>query len=300
MYYTKFDTNDGIEFTPIEKPEQIENIDIECQTQNISNSELTNTTTICCICLENNDLSSTQLNCRCKARLHIKCIEEMRKNKIKKCPLCSDTIVSKKSIKLNNFIIIIIIILFFTFIVELFLIMNLIFYPSERKYCDNVYRKCEFYKVNGILINNTMSIDVKNFIPEYKLISTYEYGENENCINMDYHIYTSYEDIRTVKEKTSNINTDIFVSYLDKSKCKYNYRYYNPIMFYTRLFSIIHLIVMIVCCLFTSATKYMSDNNYNINFITLLDIFGFVSYIGLVMSTFISFYYILISSYNSL
>lgn len=81
MSYTKFNTNNGIEFIPLEKPEQIDQINIEAQPQN-NFSELTNSDTICCICLENNNLTNTQLNCRCNAIMHKKCIEEMCKKKL--------------------------------------------------------------------------------------------------------------------------------------------------------------------------------------------------------------------------
>jgi hypothetical protein len=264
-------------------------------------SELTNQGTICCICLENNDLTSIQLNCRCKAIMHKKCIEEMRKNNIKKCPLCSDTVEAKKLSKSIIYILsklvltLFMVIMLFTYLVNiLYILPSVIFFPSIFKYCDNIYNKCEYYKVNGILINNTISIEVKNFIPEYNLISTYKYNKNETCINMDYHKYTSYKQIQIVKEKTININKDIFVSYLDKSKCVDNYKYYNPPILYTKFFGIAHLICVCSFILFVKLQNYIIENNYNIIFKSLSFIFIIVCGINLVIVTFISAYYIIL------
>lgn len=72
----------------------------------------------------------------------------------------------------------------------------IIFPITNIKYCNNIYRKCEYYKANGNLINNTINVDMKKFIHEYNLISTYQYNKNETCTNMNYHAYTSHEDMQ--------------------------------------------------------------------------------------------------------
>lgn len=187
--------------------------------------------------------------------------------------MCSDTLkVNESSDTIISIFSIFILVLFFTvfsytYIVNAFYILpSVIFYPSSFNYCDNIYRKCEYYKVNGNLINNTISVEVKNFIPEYNLISTYQYNKNETCINIDYHKYTSYEDVLIVKEKTINTNKIIFVSYLDKSKCLNNYKYYNPSMLYTKFFGILNLLCMGLFGSFVILHKYLIENNYNIVF----------------------------------
>jgi len=188
----------------------------------------------------------------------------------------------------------------FTYFVNvIYILPSVIFYPSVFKYCDNIYNKCEYYKVNGNLINNTISVEVKNFIPEYNLISTYQYNKNVTCINMDYRKYTSYEDIQIVKEKTININNDIFVSYLDKSKCVDNYKYYNPLMLYTKFFGISHLLCMGLFGLFTTLHYYFTENNYNVIFKSLSLVFNLVSGVNLVIITFISAYYNIIFIYKN-
>ena len=146
-------------------------------------------------------------------------------------------------------------------------------------------------KVNGILINNTISIDIDNFIPKYNLISTYKYNNNETCINMNYHKYTSYEETQIVKEKTINMNKDIFISYLDKSKCKEDYIYYNPRIFYTHFFAFAHFISSGILIYFVELEKYMIEKNYNIIFKSLSKLFTFVFGLNLILMTFISTYY---------
>lgn len=287
MSYEKLVSVDGIEFTSLREPEQTnieteqdqEQIDIEAQ------NTLEDKSTTCCVYLE-----------------------EMKKNKIKKCPICSDVInKSPKSIIVNLiklFISCFIPLVGFSILVNSYYILpSVIFFPSVFNYCDNIYHKCEYYKVHGKLINNTIIVDVKNFIPQYNLISTYEYGENgenEKCINIDYHKYTSLEDIQIVKEKTINIEKDIFVSYLDKSKCKDNYKYYNPLMLYSKFFGIINLISMGVFALFVKLRNYSIENNYNIVLKNFSLIFIFVFGINYIITTFISSYYNILLLYDLL
>lgn len=188
MFYTKFNTSDGIEFIPLKEPEPEPEPETETETEsepeqkqkdiksqiqnnlnylNNSNNELINSDTTCCICLENNNSTSKQLNCRCKIKIHKKCIEEMCKKNIKKCPLCSDTFyidVSNASnasnasnvseIKqyyeyvkknLNKFFLLLFItISVFTYFINIFYILpNVIFYESLNNYCNDIYKKCE-------------------------------------------------------------------------------------------------------------------------------------------------------------
>lgn len=270
MSYEKLVSVDGIEFTTLRGLEQTnieteqEQIDIEAQ----------NTT---------EDKSTT-----CYIYL-----EEMIKNKLLK-----SIIVNLMKFFISCFMLLI---AFSILVNSYYTLPSIIFFPSVLNYCDNIYYKCKYYKVHGKLINNTMMVDVKNFIPQYNLISTYEYGENgknEKCINIDYHKYTSFEDIQIVKEKTINIEKDIFVSYLDKSKCKDNYEYYNPLIFYAKFFGIINLISIGVFLLFVKLHNYLIENNYNIIYKNFSLIFIFVFGINCVITTFISSYYNILLLYN--
>ena len=305
MTYEKLVSVDGIEFISLRKPEQTnietkqEQIDIEAQ------NTLEDKSTTCCICLENNNETSVEFKCRCRIKIHSACLKEMKKNRITKCPICYDSInKSQESIMGNlRLIFILCLILLFTGdgIVNFYYILpSVIFYPSVFNYCDNIYRKCEYYKVHGKLINNTITVNVKNFIPKYNLMSTYEYEENEKCINIDYHKYTSFEDIQIVKEKTINTEKNIFVSYLDKSKCKDNYEYYNPLMLYTKFFGVINLISMGVSELFIKYHDYSIENNYNVIFKFFLLVFKVAFNINYVITTFISSYYNFFLIYRTL
>ena len=288
MSYEKLKSVDGIEFIPIKESEQVnieteqEQIDIEAQ--NTLEHKSTTSTLTCCICLENNDETSIKLKCRCGTKIHLKCIEEMKKNNITKCPMCSDIVIKKvqkeQSIikKIINFIIAIFIITsFFTYIVELFYILpSVIFFPSERKYCDNVYRKCEYFQVSGIIINNTINVKINDFIPQYNLISTYQYenrGLNKTCVSEDFHTYSSYEDAQIVKKLTINTDKKIFVLNSDNLLCKDKYRYYNTEMIYSQILGTIYLFFLIMMCLFGKLYKHVKNNNTNIIILNLCLIF---------------------------
>lgn len=284
MSYEKLKSLDGIEFIPLREPEQAnieteqEQIDIEAQ--NILEDKQTTSTITCCICLENNDKTSIKLKCRCGTKIHSACIEEMKKNNITKCPMCSDTIMKKvqkeQSIikQIINFIISIFIITsFFTYIVEIFYILpNVIFFPSERKYCDNVYQKCEYFQVSGILINNTIDVRINDFIPQYNLISTYQYenrGLNKTCVGEDYHTYSSYEDVVIVEKLIINTDKKIFVSNSDNSSCKDKYKYYNTQMIYSQILGTVNLFFLILMGLFGELYKCLKNNNTNIIILNL-------------------------------
>src|SRR3990167_4694128 len=61
------------------------NSDIE---NNISNGIITNEHGMCSICLEPNDVTSTELSCKCKNKFHKICIDEMINHNVIKCPNC--------------------------------------------------------------------------------------------------------------------------------------------------------------------------------------------------------------------
>jgi hypothetical protein len=318
MSYIKLNSIDGIGFIPLREPEKadiennedIENnkdiikaekIDIEAQNQNISNS-----TTTCVICLENNDKKSVKLNCRCKQFVHADCYKEMKKNKIIKCPICYDIVIrdQESNISINNiriiFVNVIITFVVFTILfisTELLLTsLKFIFLPSEHNYCDNIYRKCEYFKVSGILVNNTIDIKVNNFVPIYNLISTYKYDNNKTCIT-DYHTYSSYEDIQNVKELTINTNKDIFISYSNNSKCKDNYKYYNPELLYVYIYDFICLLCLSILPLSNYIQMYLKNNNYNIIIIFLHDIIHSLLTITIISTLFNFSYYRLVTLY---
>lgn len=56
--------------------------DIESNLETYSNDNL------CSICLEKNDFSSEKLTCGCVNKFHKKCVGELKKNNINKCPIC--------------------------------------------------------------------------------------------------------------------------------------------------------------------------------------------------------------------
>jgi hypothetical protein len=306
MSYIKFNSIDSIEFIPLREPEKadiennedIEKLDIEAQNQNISNS-----TTTCFICLENNDKISVKLNCRCKLFVHADCYKEMKKNKITKCPICYDIVIRYQEpntsiISIIQFIIstfvlfactFVLFAILFTILMLLLTPLNLIFFPSERNYCDNIYRKCEYFKVSGILVNNTIEIKVNNFVPIYNLISTYKYDNNKTCIT-DYHTYSSYEDIRIVKELTINTNKDIFISRSNNSKCKYNYKYYNPEILYLNISDLLCLLFLSILPLSHHIHIVLKNNNYNVIIIILHGIIHLVLNI-IIIITLLSFSY---------
>lgn len=279
MSYEKLKSEDGIEFIPLKEPEQVnieteqEQIDIEAQ--NILEDKPTTSTITCCICLENNDETSVKLKCRCGIKIHSKCFDEMKKNKIIKCPMCSDIVMKKvqkeQSIikEIIDFIIAICMITtFFTYFVELLYILpNVIFFPSERKYCDNVYRKCEYFQVSGILINNTIDVRINDFIPQYNLISIYQYengGLNKTCVSEDFHTYSSYEDVLIVEKLTINTDKKIFVSNSDNSSCKDKYKYYNTQMIYSQILGTVNLFFFILMGLFGELCERVKNNSTNI------------------------------------
>lgn len=284
MSYIKFNSiDDGIELIQLIEPEKediennedivkVEKAELDIEAQNISNS------TTCFICLENNDKKSVKLNCRCKQFVHADCYKEMMKHKITKCPICYDIVIrhQESNISINNIRIIFVnAIITFVVVTILFISTELlltslkfIFLPSERNYCDNIYRKCEYFKVSGILVNNTIITKVNNFVPIYNLISTYKYNNNKTCIT-DYHTYSSYEDIQIVKELTINTNKYIFISYSNNSKCKDNYKYYNPELSYVYILDLLCLLFLSILPLSHHIHIFLKNNNYNIIIIIL-------------------------------
>ena len=256
--------------------------------KNISN-ENTNSDSIntCVICLEENN--NTSIACKCKNKFHSKCIDDMIKNNIVNCPLCKKKI--NKSIpqaintnQINNssqvnnslredkclfnilypiFVVsvnVIGIVLCFTYIISIAnVFMTFLLFPSDLKYCDNVYKKCEYFSAHGILINNTISERIEDFELRYTLESTFKFQMQEInltgiCSNLDHHEYKSYSDALLMSSKTIGLEEKIFVSH-DYTKCKLNYRYYNPKMFAITYLSVLNLILTslaMLCCLIIS------------------------------------------------
>lgn len=118
-------------------------------------------------------------------------------------------------------------------------------YPSTNKYCDNNYKKCEYFQANGILVSNVINEKYDNFNVQYLLSSSYNWtagsssynlhnkkNKNKNrygiCHDLETHIYDSHLLASTVKEKSIGDTKNIFVSYSISSDCKLKYKWYSP------------------------------------------------------------------------
>jgi len=273
MYYKKLVSNDGIEFIPLEKPDQA-NIEtepkIDIEGQNILKDKPTTSIT-CCICLENNDNTSIKLKCSCGIKIHSKCIKEMKKNKIIKCPICSDIVI--KNNELNHPYLYSI---FLIFIVPIYIayvyimassILTIIFYPSNQKYCDNNYKICEYFYADGILVSNTIREKYENFNVKYYLSSSYNWignYKNGTCYDVETHIYDSYETALIIKEKSIGETKSIFVSYSNPANCKLKYEWYNPNKYYIYTSCIYSAIFIPFCLIYPSYINYKYGNIDNV------------------------------------
>lgn len=136
----------------------------------------------------------------------------MKKNNITKCPICNVIVVKihqdGSSDKFFFSIIMILIFpLYFYYICNMVhgIIGNVVFYSSTSKYCDNHYKMCEYFNVNGILVSNVISEKYDNFNVKYYLSSSYNWTTINNisgiCNDLETHTYDSYETSLMIKEK---------------------------------------------------------------------------------------------------
>ncbi len=84
--------NNGYELVPT-----VENL-----VESLIDNPINNQNEICCICLEQTDINCKKLSCNCIQKFHVKCIKEIEKNNLTKCPSCRKTIHYKKNSVSNN------------------------------------------------------------------------------------------------------------------------------------------------------------------------------------------------------
>jgi hypothetical protein len=207
--------------------------------------------------LENNDDISVKLKCRCGTKIHSKCFEEMKKNKMSKCPMCSDIVIKNHKPDVSkNFIfaiiMIIIVPIYIPYILNMvYCIGSIIFYPSTIKYCDNNHKMCEYFPTDGILTINTIEEKYNNFDINYYLSSSYNWTINDFgggiCYDLETHIYDSYETASIIKEKSIGETKSIFVSHSNPKNCKLDYKWYNPNKYYFYLSCIYSAIIIPFC-----------------------------------------------------
>jgi hypothetical protein len=240
--------NDDLE-SNLETTNQIELIDTD--KKNLNQNE-----DCCSICLEQNNITSIELDCGCKNKFHLGCIDELKKHKITKCPLCKKNINRNNNHDIPNNIFFLIYLLIVSIYMISFVSTTIInpvlyiFIPSELKYCDNKYYKCEYYSTKALLSNNTINENLNNFDIKYELLSSYEYLDYKNnqtktCFNLESHEFITYQEVIKVSKKTIGIEKDIFVPFDNKKSCKLNYKFYNPKKFVLNVLTIINLILMI-------------------------------------------------------
>jgi hypothetical protein len=251
----------------------------------LENSILINKDSIqdnCSICLDVNDNSSIKLECNCGNKFHSKCIKKLKEMNFENCPLCKKKIFNFNK-KIFTQILEIIFFIFFLLYLNTFgigvistTIINPIFYiltPSELKYCDNNYKKCEYYPIKAILSNNTINEKYNNFNIKYELLSSYKYidyntKQNKTCINLESHEFITYHEALIISKKNIGIEKNIFVPFDEKKNCKLYYKFYNKIKFILNQITFLNLILIIPTLLsFGILASYMEDirNNNNIS-----------------------------------
>lgn len=279
----------------------IESKQIELTDQSNNFENYSTHTQSCSICLEELDNSCLKLDCGCKNKFHAKCIDEIKKNKINKCPLCKNKIfkdnnnsVENNKLKLLEFVILVFFSIYlYTIIYCIISSMSLIMYPSELKYCDNHYKKCEYYQTSGILINNTIVEEFTNFDITYKLSSSFEYKlihENTTkiCNELETHYYDTYDSIVKISQKSIGMEKQIFVPYDTKKECRLTYKFYNPKRFIDNLFVVIFVCGIIMLTPSVFVLTYLSENPNSVN-TNIKKILKFMSLFVLCIGHFIEF-----------
>jgi len=265
----------------------------------------------CAICLEKNDLESIQLNCGCKNKFHSKCIESLNKSKINKCPICRKNINSKSyenysnecGFMCKNLIGIFIIIHAISLFLNLGLLILMILHPSELKYCDNNYIKCEYLPIQGELYLNKINKKYNDFVVEYELTSSYNYTINSQiyrCEDIEIHKYNSYEEAFEVSRESIGVTKQIYYNRNTMEKCLLEYRWYNLDNFHFISLGLIILGLNLFLILTASLIGYLESSNTNLKSIKLF--IGLVHTLGIASIQLLSilqlclFYFIL--NYN--
>jgi hypothetical protein len=250
---------------------------------NINSENIQTNQDICSICLEQNGNTSIELKCKCGNKFHSNCVKELQKHNIKKCPLCKKNISGENIVENINYIhgcfttilflfaCVYMIIIIQTYIINPF---NYIFAPSELKYCDNLYNKCEYYPVKAFLFNNTINEQFNNFDIKYELVSSYKYidydtKQNKTCINLESHEFVTYIEVLKVSKKSIGIEKNIYVPFdNNKKQCKLSYKFYNPVKFILNVITLLNFIWIIPMVIsFTMIITFveLDENIQNVN-----------------------------------
>ena len=150
------------------------------------------------------------------------------------------------------------IIMMFGIFISVIVILDVIFKPSNLNYCDNNYKKCEYYQTDGLLVNNSLIEKYYNFNIEYVLVSSYEYipySHNYNhrnnfsyeyiCKNMEIHKFDSFDEAYKVSDKSLGTVKKIFVPYDNKiTKCLTTFHFYNPRRFKLNIFAFVNIFIL--------------------------------------------------------
>lgn len=245
----------------------------------------------CSICLEMNNNTSIELKCKCGNKFHSNCVKNLKKHNIKICPLCKKNIYDTANYNtdnnyndLINGIEVFIKIIFFLFVGIYFFSFMIIFiinpvkyiiFPSELKYCDNIYYKCEYYHTRAILKNNTINELYRDFNIKYQLLSSYEYFDyktkkNTTCVNLESHEFIGLQEALKISQKSIGTEKDIFVPFNNNTNksCKLSYKFYDSIKFILNALTLLNFIWLIpIGISFSIMKNYIEPDEYiqNIN-----------------------------------
>ena len=220
---------------------------------------------------------------------------------------------SLKSLILAIFATLAILFTFGTF-VSVVALSNFILRPSYLKYCDNYYKKCEYYQTTGTLVNNTLTEKYNNFNIEYVLSSSYEYIPYSNkynnsnnysheyvCDNVQIHKFDSIDEASKVSIKSIGTVSKIFVSYDNNNKCLMNFNYYNPEHFMLNVSVVIHLFSLTIVGILLGVYNFYEiqsiENQFGkricMKFISFISGMIFIIMMGIsIISSFAVIYYI--------
>jgi len=160
----------------------------------------------------------------------------MKINKTVKCPICSDIVIKYNPnyyLKESTILLSIVFLFpFYSFYIcnMINVLANIVFYPSFTQYCDNNYKMCKYFPVDGILVSNTIKEKYENFNINYYVSSSYNWISNYKngiCYNVETHIYDSYDTALAIKEKSIGEIKNIYVSHSNPTNCIVKYKWYN-------------------------------------------------------------------------
>lgn len=228
----------------------------------------TNDISTCSICLEENDLNSIELCSRCKKKFHSKCIDDLKRYKIYKCPACTNNLIDTKKQNKNSISYILNILINISFICfncSIFSIIDILIFPSNLKYCDNIYKMCEYNSTVGVLYSNKINTNYGDFTVKYELKSSYQYtieSLNYTCVDLETHEYNSYNDVLIVSNKSLGTKKNIYYNVNNLNKCTLEYNWYNPFKYYLNCLTFIILFGNVILCSIPSMIYYMMNSTH--------------------------------------